>query len=142
MVFLLITLLAFEARSLPHEGHRGHPGLAAGAGVGRYEQPFRDNEIVAQVLRKLTADDLEEIGVAAVGHRRKLLDRLTAKWQGPRAGPSHHANWMHLCSATAMHCLSAVDSTRQAAGSVPGYGSGVNSWTRLLKARVMRSPEP
>ena len=27
-------------------------------------------------------------------------------------------------------------------GLVPGYGSGVSSLTRLLKARVMRLPEP
>jgi class 3 adenylate cyclase/predicted ATPase len=31
-----------------------------------------------QVLPKLTADDLKEIGVAAVGHRRRLLDAITA----------------------------------------------------------------
>jgi len=39
---------------------------------------FRDNEIDWEVLPKLTSEDLREIGVAAVGHRRKLLDAIAA----------------------------------------------------------------
>jgi hypothetical protein len=39
---------------------------------------FRDNEIDGEVLPKLTSEDLREIGVAAVGHRRKLLDAIAA----------------------------------------------------------------
>lgn len=35
---------------------------------------FRDNEIDWEVLPKLTSEDLKEIGVLAIGHRRKLLD--------------------------------------------------------------------
>ena len=49
-----------------------------GLGLERYEQAFRDNEIDWEVLRKLTSDDLRDIGVAAVGHRRKLLDAIAA----------------------------------------------------------------
>ncbi len=45
-------------------------------GLGRYEALFRDNEIDWEVLPRLTADDLREIGVAAIGHRRKLLDAI------------------------------------------------------------------
>ena len=44
-----------------------------GLGLERYEADFRDNEIDWAVLPKLTADDLKDIGVTAVGHRRKLL---------------------------------------------------------------------
>jgi class 3 adenylate cyclase len=44
----------------------------------RYVSAFRDNEIDWEVLPKLTSDDLREIGVAAVGHRRKLLDAIAA----------------------------------------------------------------
>ena len=47
-------------------------------GLERYEQAFRDNEIDARVLPKLTADDLREIGVSAVGHRRILLEAIAA----------------------------------------------------------------
>ena len=44
----------------------------------RYEQAFRENEIDAEILPKLTADDLKDIGVTTVGHRRKLLEAIAA----------------------------------------------------------------
>jgi class 3 adenylate cyclase/tetratricopeptide (TPR) repeat protein len=44
----------------------------------RYEQAFRENEIDAEILPKLTADDLKDIGVTIVGHRRKLLEAISA----------------------------------------------------------------
>src|SRR6516165_12269593 len=47
-----------------------------GLGLARYEAAFRDNEIDWSLLPKLTADDLKDIGVAAVGHRRWLLDAI------------------------------------------------------------------
>ena len=47
-----------------------------GLGLERYAPAFRDNEIDWEVLPKLTAEDLREIGVAAIGHRRKLLDAI------------------------------------------------------------------
>ena len=42
-------------------------------GLERYEAAFRENGVSAEVLGHLTADDLKELGVAAVGHRRQLL---------------------------------------------------------------------
>jgi len=47
-------------------------------GLERYEQAFRRNEIDAEILPKLTADDLKDIGVTIVGHRRKLLEAIAA----------------------------------------------------------------
>jgi class 3 adenylate cyclase/predicted ATPase len=47
-------------------------------GLERYEQAFRENEIAAEILPKLTADDLKDIGVTIVGHRRKLLEAIGA----------------------------------------------------------------
>src|SRR5215472_14982638 len=47
-------------------------------GLERYVSAFRDNEIDWEVLPKLTSEDLREIGVAAIGHRRKLLDAIVA----------------------------------------------------------------
>src|SRR5215469_13482850 len=47
-----------------------------GLGLERYEAAFRDNEINWAVLPKLTADDLRDIGVTAVGHRRMLLEAI------------------------------------------------------------------
>jgi class 3 adenylate cyclase/tetratricopeptide (TPR) repeat protein len=49
-----------------------------GLGLERYVPAFRDNEIDWEVLPRLTSEDLREIGVAAIGHRRKLLDAITA----------------------------------------------------------------
>ena len=43
-------------------------------GLGQYEAAFRDNEIDETVLPNLTAEDLKDLGVSVVGHRRKLLD--------------------------------------------------------------------
>lgn len=37
-------------------------------GLTQYEAAFRENEVDADVLRQLTADDLKDLGVAAVGH--------------------------------------------------------------------------
>jgi class 3 adenylate cyclase/pimeloyl-ACP methyl ester carboxylesterase len=53
-----------------------------GLGLGQYEQAFRDNDIDADLLARLTAKDLKEIGIASVGHRRRLLEAIS----GLRAG--------------------------------------------------------
>jgi SAM domain (Sterile alpha motif) len=53
-------------------------------GLGKYEAVFRENEIDESVLPNLTAEDLKELGVTALGHRRKLLDAIAAL----RADPS------------------------------------------------------
>jgi hypothetical protein len=45
-----------------------------GLGLERYEQAFRENAIDEAILPKLTAQDLRDLGVTAVGHRRILLD--------------------------------------------------------------------
>jgi len=47
-------------------------------GLGQYEEKFRENKIDADVLPQLTADDLKDIGVAAVGDRRRLLAAIAA----------------------------------------------------------------
>jgi class 3 adenylate cyclase len=47
-------------------------------GLEQYERAFRENAIDADVLPKLTAEDLKDLGVTAVGHRRKLLEAIAA----------------------------------------------------------------
>ena len=49
-----------------------------GLGLEQYTATFRDNDIDAAVLPRLTAEDLCELGVASVGHRRRLLDAIAA----------------------------------------------------------------
>jgi class 3 adenylate cyclase len=45
-------------------------------GLGKYEAAFRENEIDETVLPNLTAEDLKDLGVSIVGHRRKILDAI------------------------------------------------------------------
>ncbi len=42
-------------------------------GLQRYEASFRENDVRAEDLCHLTAEDLDGRGVVAVGHRRRLL---------------------------------------------------------------------
>ena len=44
-----------------------------GLGLDQYEAAFRDNDVDADVLPVLTADDLIGLGVTSIRHRRKLL---------------------------------------------------------------------
>ena len=47
-------------------------------GLEQYVPAFRDNDIDAEVLRRLTSADLRELGVTSIGHRRRLLDAISA----------------------------------------------------------------
>jgi hypothetical protein len=42
-------------------------------GLERYEAAFHENDVRAEALCHLTAEDLKELGVTGVGHRRELL---------------------------------------------------------------------
>ena len=57
-------------------------------GLGQYEAAFRDNAIDEKVLPRLTAEDLKELGVAALGHRRKLLDAIAVLRGDANASPT------------------------------------------------------
>ena len=47
-------------------------------GLEQYEAAFRENEIDDTVLPTLKAEDLKDLGVTIVGHRRKLLNAIAA----------------------------------------------------------------
>ena len=49
-----------------------------GLGLGQYAQAFAKNGVDADVLPHLTPEDLKEIGISAVGDRRKLVDAISA----------------------------------------------------------------
>lgn len=53
-------------------------------GLGEYAQAFASNHIDESVLPDLTDADLKELGVAALGHRKKILGAIA---QGPRQPP-------------------------------------------------------
>jgi class 3 adenylate cyclase/tetratricopeptide (TPR) repeat protein len=47
-------------------------------GLEQYAPAFRDNAIDSSVLPRLTAEDLKDLGVTLVGHRRRLLEAIAA----------------------------------------------------------------
>jgi hypothetical protein len=67
-------------------------------GLGKYEAVFHENDIDETVLPNLTAEDLKELGVASLGHRRKLLDAIAAL-RGDASGKALSANVATASSA-------------------------------------------
>ena len=71
-------------------------GWLRGLGLGVYEGAFRDNAIDDTILPTLTAEDLKDLGVTIVGHRRKLLNAIGApnligrQAIRPQLGVAHH----------------------------------------------------
>jgi class 3 adenylate cyclase/tetratricopeptide (TPR) repeat protein len=49
-----------------------------GLGLEQYATSFEENAIDGEILRELTADDLRELGVNLVGHKRKILRAIAA----------------------------------------------------------------
>ena len=60
-------------------------GWLRSLGLGEYEAVFRENKIDETVLPQLTSEDLKELGVSALGHRRKLIDAIAALHPTPAA---------------------------------------------------------
>ena len=52
--------------------------MAAELGLERYETAFRSNNIDVDLVSDLTEADLERLGVASLGHRKKLLRAIEA----------------------------------------------------------------
>lgn len=52
-------------------------------GLEQYIQAFADNDIDARTLRLLTESDLAAIGVASIGHKRKLAAAIATLRDGP-----------------------------------------------------------
>jgi class 3 adenylate cyclase/predicted ATPase len=57
-------------------------------GLEQYELAFRENEIDERILPSLTAEDLKDLGVTLVGHRRRILDAVAALGIEARLRPS------------------------------------------------------
>jgi class 3 adenylate cyclase len=88
-------------------------GWLRGLGLERYEQAFRENEIDLRVLPELTADDLKELGVSAIGHRRLLLKAIAdlaagagraAAEEVPAASPANATADAERRQLTVMFC--------------------------------------
>src|SRR5207248_867752 len=59
-----------------------------GLGLEQYAPAFRANDIDEEVLRRLTGEDLRELGVTSIGHRRRLLDAIAALGAAEAPPPS------------------------------------------------------
>jgi len=53
-------------------------------GLEQYAQLFRDNDIDGEILCAMTPDDLKKLGISSFGHRRRLLNAITALEESPR----------------------------------------------------------
>ena len=58
-----------------------------GIGLAQYAEMFRANDIDFMILRELTDQDLEKMGVASLGHRRKLLRAIAELGSAPATTP-------------------------------------------------------
>jgi class 3 adenylate cyclase len=74
-------------------------GWLRSLGLEEYEKAFRENKVDAAVLPKLTAEDLRDLGVAAVGDRRKLLEAI----EGLRSGTKPERTPLEISST--VHAL-------------------------------------
>ena len=74
--------------STVRERQSGEAGVNVAAwlnrlGLEQYERAFRENDVDAEVLPELTAEDLIGLGVTSIGHRRKLLAAIAALREKP-----------------------------------------------------------
>jgi SAM (Sterile alpha motif) domain-containing protein len=60
-------------------------GWLRGLGLGQYEEQFRDNKIDADLLPRLTVDDLKDIGVSVVRRTSHPADLATVPCCAPRS---------------------------------------------------------
>ena len=63
-------------------------GWLHGIGLAQYAEIFRTNDIDGELLRRLTNDDLKDIGVASFGHRKKLLEAIADLGSAPALPPA------------------------------------------------------
>jgi len=52
-------------------------------GLAEYTAAFEANHVDWATLKELTADDLRDMGVVSIGHRRRLLSAIAALGQPP-----------------------------------------------------------
>jgi class 3 adenylate cyclase len=93
--------------------------------LGQYTEAFRENDIDADTLPDLTAEDLKELGVSSLGHRKKLLAAIAETFPAQFADLTGFTKLSNELGAEETHGLlnryfEAVD------GIVEGYGGNVD----------------
>ncbi len=64
-------------------------------GLDQYAPRFCDNHVTGDLLPSLTADDLKDLGVNSVGHRRRLLDAIALLRARPSADSPANTERLH-----------------------------------------------
>lgn len=90
-------------------------GWLEGLGLGQYADAFEANHIDQQLLRTLTAEDLREIGIGSLGHRKRLLEAIAGLGgEGPEAQRRQVAVlFADLCNFTELSNAVGVEETRR-----------------------------
>jgi class 3 adenylate cyclase len=52
-------------------------------GLGRYADAFEANDIDEATLRGLSAEDLRELGIGSLGHRKRIIEAISRLASGP-----------------------------------------------------------
>ena len=86
-----------------------------GLDLGQYAQAFADNDIDLALAATLTDADLKEIGVASLGHRRKLLAAAAALTAKPPA-PSNATTTPARNAPAALTAQPSISAAAQVAG--------------------------
>jgi class 3 adenylate cyclase len=79
-------------------------------GMGRYAVAFHEHGVTAEVLPCLTADDLKDLGVASIGHRRGLLRAIAAM---RASAPIEEPSQAHREDRAVEHAVRTVAERRQ-----------------------------
>ena len=118
-------------------------------GLEQYEPAFRENEIDDKVLPRLTAEDLKELGVKVVGHRRRLLDAIIAlqgeaAWVDRRSTATtrrHRQKGLHRPRLGAIIATTAAASHPDCRGSHTDWRSAAQ-WLRVGPIGASSIPSP
>jgi len=112
-------------------------------GLEQYAPAFRDNGIDMRVLPELTPEDLKDLGIGMVGHRRMLLKAIADLRPGPAAAadvsaPQPAAGTAERRQLTVMFC-DLVGSTAMAARLDPEeLREVIAAYHRCVAAAVRR----
>jgi class 3 adenylate cyclase len=108
-------------------------------GLGEYAPRFRENDVDLAVVADLTTDDLRELGVTSIGHRRRILAAAESLRATATDGPEPRvASIAERRVVTVMFC-DLMDSTALSAKSDPeDYVEFINRFRQELDATIQR----
>ena len=115
-------------------------------GMSEYAQRFAENNIDFAILGDLTDQDLKEVGVSSLGHRRKLL-RAIAELEGIEKGTPAVAAAAAAQVAARPHDAAERRQVTVMFSDLVGSTALSAAWTRRTYARSFRlirnvSPKP